>query len=420
MPDKIIEIPNVGRIAFPESMSADDMNTAAAKLYADANKQHPKPDASHSWVDTAVDWLPSVAGAVGGIVGGIGGTVAGMGVGGVPGAVGGATLGGAAGEAAKELVNAARGKPSPTTATEAAKNMGVQGAIQGGSELVGAGVGKAMSTLAPRIMQSTLKPGIKAITKGIRGGEAVPQVVQTLLDEGINVTPGGVSKLQRILDATNEELTDAIKGSPALIDPKRAAAQVLPVAQRFSEQVDPLADLTKIGSTVENFLNHPTLGPKTGLSVAEAQKLKVGTYRLLKAKYGQLGAAGVEAEKALARGLKDEIAAEVPQVSALNAREGRVLEALDAVGKRAAMSNNRDPIGFAWAAHNPTTFIAALIDRNPTVKSLIARGMYSNAATVARVSPQVLRAAIVALTTGAPDLEPASASGGSSARPPTP
>src|SRR6185369_15588865 len=114
MPDKIIEIPNVGRIAFPESMSADEINAAAGKLYREKNPDHPPPDPKHSWIDTAVEWLPTAGGMAGGIIGGIGGTVAGMGVGGVPGAIGGAALGGAAGEAARQVINELRGGKVPT------------------------------------------------------------------------------------------------------------------------------------------------------------------------------------------------------------------------------------------------------------------------------------------------------------------
>jgi len=72
MPDKVIDIPGVGPIAFPDSMSDADMNAAASKLYREANPEHPPPDPKHSWVQTAKDWLPTagdlVTGAVKGLV----------------------------------------------------------------------------------------------------------------------------------------------------------------------------------------------------------------------------------------------------------------------------------------------------------------------------------------------------------------
>lgn len=43
MPDKVVDIPGVGSVAFPDSMTPDEMNKAAAKLYAEANPTAPAP-----------------------------------------------------------------------------------------------------------------------------------------------------------------------------------------------------------------------------------------------------------------------------------------------------------------------------------------------------------------------------------------
>jgi len=133
--------------------------------------------------------------------------------------------------------------------------------------------------------------------------------------------------------------------------------------------------------------------------------LKTGTYRQLAGKYGELKSATIEAQKGLARGLKEEIAAEVPEVSALNAQEGKLLQAADVVGRRIALTGNRDPIGFAWVTHNPITFLTALADRSPMFKSLLARGAYGAAGSVSKVSPQLIRAAVLA-TAQSPDEQP--------------
>lgn len=399
MPDKIIDIPNVGSIAFPDSMSAADMNAAAAKLYKDANPSHPPADPQHSWVDTAVNWIPAVAGGIGGVVGGIGGTVAGVGVGGVPGAIGGAAVGGAAGEAAKQLINRARGAQAPATPLEAAKDIGVQGAVQGAAETVGQGLGAGMLKAAPWVMQSALKPGIKAIARSMRNGEAVPRVVQTLLDEGVNVSPGGVANLNDILTATNADIKAAVASAPGRISPLKATSALTDTARKFADQVNPEADLEAISEAGQQFLNHPRFTGPT-ISVPEAQTIKSGTYQQLAGKYGELSSASGEAQKALARGLKEQIAAEVPGISALNAREGNVIEALQAVSRRAAAAGNRDSVGFAWVTQHPATFLASLIDRSPAAKSLIARGLYRQAANVAGIAPQLIRGAIVALAQG--------------------
>lgn len=356
-----------------------------------------------------LEHLPAVTGALGGVAGGIGGTVFGFGVGGAPGAIAGAALGGGAGEAYKELIRRARGQTAPASSGEAAASIGTQGAIQGGTEAVGAGLGAGMAALGPRIMQSAVKPGLKVLLRGQQTGEPILPVVKTLLDEGINVTPGGVAKLRDLVAGTNQQIASAVGSSTAQISPLRVAGRLSDTARTFGAQVNPQADLAAISTVGENFLAHPNLASGT-IPVANAQALKTGTYARIGEKYGQASAASIEAEKALARGLKEEIASAVPEVVPLNAREGQLLEALDVVGRRAALAGNRDPVGFAWAAHNPTTFLAALMDRSPVVKSLLARGLYNAAAAAGRVTPQLIRTAVTALATEDPDAATATTS----------
>jgi hypothetical protein len=363
--------------------------------------------------DALVDHLPSVLGALGGVAGGVGGTVFGLGVGGAPGAVAGAALGGAAGEAYKELIRRARSQSAPPSSGDAALAIAGQGAIQGATQAVGEGLGAGMAALGPRIMQSAVKPTLKILMRGQQAGEPILPVVKTLLDEGINVTPGGVAKLRALIADTNQDIATAVAGSPAQISPLVAASRLSDTARTFGAQVNPQADLATISAVGENFLNHPNLTGAT-IPVAQAQALKTGTYARIGEKYGlgQANPAATQAEMALARGLKEEIGSAVPAVAPLNAREGQLLEALDAVGRRAALAGNRDPVGFAWTAHNPTTFLAALIDRSPVVKSLLARGLYQQAATAAGVTPQLIRAAVAAMAAEDPDAAGSATSSG--------
>lgn len=353
----------------------------------------PSAGAYRKLAETVMDHLPTIAGALGGFLGAPAGP---------PGAVAGAALGGAAGEAYKQLIRRARGQEAPATPTDAALNIAGQGAGQAAAQATGEVLGPAMTAMGGRLMQSAVKPGVKYLVKAARAGDTTPRVVQTMLDEGINVSPGGVAKLRSILDATNDDIAAALAQSSGRISPLRAASRLSQTAKTFANQVNPQADLDAISAVGENFLTHPSIAGPT-ISVPEAQALKQGTYARLGGKYGTAGAASIEAEKAIARGLKEEIAAEVPSVSALNAREGKLLEALDVVGKRVALAGNRDPVGFAWAAHNPTTFLAALIDRAPAVKSLLARGLYNQAGAAAKVAPQLIRAAVIALSSGDAD-----------------
>lgn len=335
----------------------------------------------------ALQALPAVGGVVGGMVGGGAGIPTGPGA--LATTVAGAALGGAGGESLRQLARASIGATVPPTALERAKDVGMEAAIQGGAQAIGGLLGKGLSAGSARLMQSAVKPPLKM-------AKDVPKIVRTLLDEGVNVSPKGVERLDLLLSEKNAKIAEAVANAPGLIPKERVAAQVLPVAQRLARQVNPTADLEAVGSTIGEFLQHPTA--PGALTVPEAQAMKIGTYAQIGKNYGKLSSATVEAQKALARGLKEEIVAEAPQVAGLNAAESRLILAREAVGRRVALSGNRDPVGFAWVASHPMTFLAALIDRAPAVKSMLARGMYNSAAGAAKVSPQLIRAAVVALT----------------------
>jgi hypothetical protein len=120
-------------------------------------------------------------------------------------------------------------------------------------------------------------------------------------------------------------------------------------------------------------MNHPLL---TGneIPVKLAQELKQGTYKALKDKaYGELKSADIEAQKALAFGLKEEIAKAIPEVQPLNTRESAMLNALSLTERRVLMDANKNPVGLGTLSLSPTHFAMWMADRSPLFKSLVAR-----------------------------------------------
>ena len=115
------------------------------------------------------------------------------------------------------------------------------------------------------------------------------------------------------------------------------------------------------------------------LPVQQAQALKQGTYQVLRKKYGEAGSAATEAQKALARGLKEQVAEAVPAVAPLNARESALIEALDIAERRAMMDANKNPAGLGLIAPNAAAMAAFLADRSAGLKSLAARGLHGAA-----------------------------------------
>jgi Fe-S cluster assembly scaffold protein SufB len=106
-----------------------------------------------------------------------------------------------------------------------------------------------------------------------------------------------------------------------------------------------------------------------------AQEMKQGTYKRLREKYGELGSADTEAQKALARGLKEEIAATVPEVGPMNARESSLLNAKEILDKRVLTAGNKNPLGIGGLSPRLGNLAAMMTDRSELVKSLIARGL---------------------------------------------
>ncbi len=343
------------------------------------------------------DWLPVAGGVVGGIAGGVSGAAAG-GIGAIPGAVGGAALGGASGESMRQLANRALGKAAPNTSLEAAKQIGAQAAIQGGSELVGAGLAPVVSRVGTTLLQSAIKPGIKATAKALGRGVAPENLplVKTLIKEGVNVTPGGIAKLDRIISATNDDISQAVLNIPGTpIDVVKVAARADDVAARVGEDIAPEAGLKSVENVQRQFMQKPA-NAAGEISAASAQTQKKAGYRALKdTAYGTMQNAEIEARKAVLRGLKEDIAYEALKqgvdLTALNAREGAAITAKEAIATRLAQAGNRDPVALAWLAHNPVTGLLYLAEKSPGVKSMLGRGLYTEAAKFAGVPAFLMR-----------------------------
>ncbi len=258
--------------------------------------------------------------------------------------------------------------PEVSGALGYAANVGVQATPM----LLGGELAKTASPIlrsaSERLMQSALKPGAMAR----RSGDA-EKAVNTLLDEGINVSKGGVAKLQEKIGGLNDQIVRAIANSPATVDKGRVASALTDTISKFERQADPHADLAAIEKVWTNFLNHPLIQGQQ-IPVKIAQELKQGTYRVLSGKYnGELGSASIAAQKSLARGLKEEIAAAVPEVAPLNKYESELIRALKLAEDRVLASGNSNLGGMAWLTKNPAAWAAFMADKSSAFKSMVAR-----------------------------------------------
>lgn len=243
----------------------------------------------------------------------------------------------------------------------------------------------AMREAAKDVMQSALKPTIAQL----RTGKAA-RAIETLLEQGINATKGGVAKMKASISELNTQIADAIKNSPAVVDKSKVAQYLQGTLDKFSKQVNPEADTKAIKAAWDEFINHPLLAGKQDIPVKLAQEMKQATYKSLGEKsYGELKGAATEAQKTLARGLKEEIASAVPGIDGLNKAESQLINALNVTERRALMDANKNPGGLVWLAKNPEAAIGFMADKSALFKSLLARMLYSGSeqipANVARV-----------------------------------
>lgn len=218
------------------------------------------------------------------------------------------------------------------------------------------------------LMHSAIKPTIGQLKSG-----KADAAINTLLEHGINPTRGGMDKLRGLIDEKNQQISGAIGASKATINPDDVLAYLGETKRRFLNQVDPSSDIASIQRVGSGFSTNPlSVGP---IPVQTAQNMKQGTYHILKDKYGQIGTAETEAQKTLARGLKEEIAAKVPKVAELNAQESKLINALEVGERRAMMELNKNPLGLSILANNKAALAVYMADKSALFKSLVARMM---------------------------------------------
>lgn len=279
--------------------------------------------------------------------------------------------------------------------------------------------GKAISKipvpekLTPRgLYNSSLKMPPVAVKPAERDA-----IVATGIREGIPVSRSGFDEAGRRVEGINAEIAEKIAAKSDELGPDIKPLDVTKPVNRlrpvFAEQVNPEADTAAINRSKAEFLRkHTTEAPytkiepslegagyaavgkgttktKQPLTVSEAQAEKQGTYRQLRKKYGELGSADVESQKALARGLKDEIVKRVPEIAKLNARDGALIALEEQLARFVGREGNKNLVGLIpavigtgggiLAGHSLEGGIAGMLGTaavlamdNPAIKSRIA------------------------------------------------
>jgi hypothetical protein len=283
--------------------------------------------------------------------------------------------------------------PEGAAAVGYAANVGLQAipALLAGK--VGTKVAPQMEEGGRRLMQSALKPPLEELKNG-----KAAKAIETLLKDGVNVSPGGVRVLRERIDELNRQIAYEIRNSTATVDKMKVYGPIKEALDTFKMAANPNNDVATIKAAWNEFLNHPMITAQepaanaswaawqqylnnkdsTQFPVQIAQEMKRATNRSLGSKsYGELKGAEKESQKAIVRGLKDQIAEGVPGISNLNAKDSELLNALSLTERRVLLSLNKNPNGLSLLTGSPQAWAAFMADKSELFKSAVARMMYS-------------------------------------------
>ena len=265
---------------------------------------------------------------------------------------------------------------------ELAGDIGGFAASVGGGKL--ASLRGTAAEVAPKLYQSALKPSTTM------SASKVSQVINTGLKQEIPVSPAGAEKIGTLIDDLNQQISGKIQqgaGQGVTVNKFAVTSRLGDTAKQFGSQVNPVKDLNTIGRAGNEFLKEQP----GEIPADQAQAIKQGTYQQISKSYGKLSNAAIESQKSLARGIKEELASQIPEIGSLNEQESQLI-GLDKAMERAVnrISNHQlmgigTPIvaGAAGAVTKSTGIgaaagiIKAVID-DPIVKSKLAIALYKS------------------------------------------
>ncbi|HWR14949.1 MAG TPA: hypothetical protein VN577_08975 [Terriglobales bacterium] len=303
----------------------------------------------------------------------------------------------------------------------------IQNALLAGSAVAGAVAGGASPRTQvgidlPKVISNRLQPAAENLYKSSLKPStslSIPEtqaMVRTGLTNEIPISAAGVERLWSLVDDLNSKVTARLQeGNTAGVEvnTKRVASRVDDLNPRFREQANPEADLNALASSKREFLNqHTQVQPYTKIRLAdegggfapagpgevrtvqnmpamEAQRIKQGTYRKLADEYGDLSTAAKESQKAIARGIREELSQAFPEIDPLNARESALLNLEPELERAVQRVTNHQKVslgtamsataGKAITGSNKAAAVAgvmkAVLD-HPSIKSKIAINLH--------------------------------------------
>jgi hypothetical protein len=226
--------------------------------------------------------------------------------------------------------------------------------------------------IAQFLMKSALKPTIAQHRSG-----AGQNATNYMLKNGLNPTENGVKFIEKDLTQLNKQVDNIINANKNKTIRKTHIFNNLDdVRNKFAQQVDNEADLKAFDGVINRFKSRFN---NQNITIKSAHEMKKNTYKQINKKYGELSNAQVEAEKTIARLLKEEIERVtstngVNQIKNLNKQISETVDTLDVVTRRHFMDSNKDTFhGLALLTHDPMIGTIQHFQATGLAKSLLAK-----------------------------------------------
>lgn len=249
----------------------------------------------------------------------LGGITAGSGSMGLGAALG-AGLGYASGKKAADLLDTYSGKQQPESLGQSFLNTGKDVAIGTGMELggqalgvIGKSVGEWMSSkVAPKLYESALKIPPVSVPPEIRN-----QVVQKGMEGKYYPNKATLDRLKQenfgLVGKINGEITDAANIGKT-IDTEKVLSRVDELGKFYKNLPDPRPYMEQLDKAKQSILDYRG----QTIPVDVAQQIKKNLYVNLRNSYGEMTTISKEFDKSVARGIKEELENQIPELSGLN------------------------------------------------------------------------------------------------------
>ncbi len=247
----------------------------------------------------------------------------------------------------KRLADVALGEPSDISVKGIAGDVALGAIFQGAGSLIGKipGVKRILSpemaSIGPestvgsealnKVAYSTMEKTMK-IPPSVKEAKRIT-AIETALEERIPVTKGGLSKVKGILEDLEGQMDSAVANSINKNNMMATDNVLGPVGELRDKLLNTVngKNLAKeLDAVVKRFKKQ--YGNE--ISVEQAQMIKQNTNALLTKAYGSLQNVQTESVKQIVRGLKDEIATQIPEIAGVNLRYSH-LKTLETAMERA-------------------------------------------------------------------------------------